>query len=149
MWIKEADFETVPEYVDHFTAAFLKIAPRPSYMSTGTDLKFFRTHNLEDHMYLVGNAIRYSREDFNNTSVMKDNFENKYFMEYLLQHFQVHPQDEVVKTRMNLTYLPGLIHMRNYYDGAGNRTKVEWYARLINKIATDSGRKDEVLSWFE
>ena len=146
--IKESDFATVPEYVDHYTAAFLKSAPRPAYMSTGTDLQFFRAHDLEDHMYLVGNAIKYSSEDFNNTSVMKDNFENKYFMEYLLQNFQVHSQDEVVKTRMNLTYLPGLIHMRNYYDNSGDSSKVEWYARLIDKIAMDSGRKEEVLSWF-
>ncbi len=143
------DFGTTAEYVDFLSAALLKGVKRPAYMSAGTDLQFFEAHQLENNIYVVGNVLKYSKEDFNNTAEMRDNFENKYFMEYLLQHFQQHPQNQVVKTRMNLTYLPALIHLRDHYKEQNQLHKVETCNRYINTIAEDSGRKDEVLSWFE
>lgn len=143
-----ADFKTTADYVDYLTKEILTKTSRPVYMSTGTGIDFFRKYQLDDYMYVVGNAIKYSEADFNNTRVIRENFENKFYMEYLLQNFQSHPQDEVVKTRMNLTYLPGLIHMRDHYTKTNN-SKIEWYAKYIDRITTDSGRKEEVLSWFE
>ena len=143
-----SDFENTTEYVDYLTAEILIKTDRPAYMSTGTGLEFFRQQQLEDKMYIVGNAIKYSEQNFNNTQVIRENFENKLFMEYLLKDFQVHSQNDVVKKNMNWTYLPALFHLRNHYDKLNLKDKSEWCSVLIDKIATDSGRKEEVLSWF-
>ena len=143
-----SDFENTTDFVDYLTAEILINTDRPAYMSTGTGLQFFRQQQLEDKMYIVGNAIKYSEQNFNNTQVIRENFENKLFMEYLLTNFQVHSQDEVVKKNMNWTYLPALFHLRNHYDKLNLKDKSEWCSVLIDKIATDSGRKEEVLSWF-
>ena len=143
------DFKIMEDYVDYLTREILVKTNRPVYMSTGTGMEFFRQYKLENYMYVVGNAIKYSEADFNNTQVIRDNFENKFFLEYLLKDFQYHPQDEVVKTRMNLTYLPGLFHLRDHYDELNLKGKSARCSLFIDRIATDSGRKEEVLSWFE
>lgn len=142
------DFKGIPEYVDYITAELLKRIHRPIYMSSGTPMEFFRNHNLDDKMYLVGNALKYSEKDFDNTAVIKKNFEEKYYLEYLFKNFQHHPEDNVVKTNMNLTYLPGLIHLKDYYTKQNQSDKIEYYESLIQKVAKDSGRKEEVLKWF-
>ncbi len=146
---KESDFKTKAQYVDYFTSEILKNARQPIYMSSGTDINFFKAHDLEDHMYIVGNALKYSKSNFNNTEMIKNNFENKYKLEYLLQNFQNHPEDEVVKAQMNLTYLPGLVHLKKHYQSENREDKVAQCDALINKIAEDSGRKEEVLRWFD
>lgn len=146
---KESDFENLNDYVDYVTAETLKNSKRPMYSSSGTPKEFLRRHDLEDKMYLVGNALKYSEEKFNNTAVIRKNVEEKYVLDYLFNNFQIHDQDEVVKTQMNLTYLPGLIHLRKYYEAKNEKVSVQRCNLLIDKIATDSGNKKEVLSWFE
>lgn len=145
---KPADFKTVTDYVDYLTVQLLRNTKRPVYMSSGTPMEFFRAHKLDDKMYLVGNALKYSETDFDNTTVIKKNFEEKYYLEYLFKNFQHHPEDEMVKSNMNLTYLPGLIHLKDYYTKQNQSNKIQYYESLIQKVASDSGRKDEVLSWF-
>lgn len=146
---KESDFENLDDYVDYVTVESLKNCKRPIYTSSGTPKEFLKHHNLEDKMYLVGNALKYSEEKFNNTAVIKKNIEEKYVLDYLLNNFQIHEEDEVVKTQMNLTYLPSLIHLRKYYESKNEKGSVQKCNSLIDRIATDSGRKKEVLSWFE
>lgn len=143
-----SDFNTMAEYVDYLTAEVLKNTKRPIYMSSGTSIEFFRKYGLEENMYVVGNVLKYSRQKFNNTAIIKTNFEKKYMLEYLFKNFQHHTEDDVVKGQMNLTYLPGLMHLKNHYKATNQNEKVDYYDSVINKIAKDSGRKEEVLSWW-
>lgn len=145
---KETNFESKENYKQYVMAEVLKKSKRPIYTSSGTPLEFLKQHRLEDKMYLVGNALKYSEEKFNNTANIKQNFEEKYHLEYILNNFQIHKEDEVVKTQMNLTYLPSLIHLRKYYESKNQKDSVKKCDLLIERIATDSGRKKEVLSWF-
>ncbi|MEM9545461.1 MAG: hypothetical protein AAGA77_05785 [Bacteroidota bacterium] len=142
------DFDSLSEYADFLTVDILKRSNRPTYISAGTQLKFFKANGIEDNMYLVGNVLKYSETSFDNTSELKNNFENKYFLEYLFKNFQHHSQDEVVKSQMNLTYLPGLIHLKKHYASLKNQEKANYYNALIERIVEDSGKKTEVLGWF-
>lgn len=146
---QQSDFANMSEYADYLAVELLRRAKQPIYTSSGTSIQFFRDHNIENKMYLVGNALKYSEQSFDNTAVIKKNFEEKYYLEYLFKSFQYHQEDEVVKGQMNLTYLPGLIHMRDHYKSKKQTKKYNHYNALINKIAMDSGKKDKVLSWFE
>jgi len=146
---KDSDFEDLNDYIDYVTAETLKNSKRPIYTSSGTPKEFLKKYELADKMYLVGNVLKYSEEKFNNTAAIKKNIEEEYVLDYLFNNFQVHKDDEVIKTQMNLTYLPSLIHLRKYYEAKNEKTSLERCIRLIDKIADDSGRRKEVLSWFE
>jgi hypothetical protein len=146
---KASDFETMSGYADYLAAAFLKQSKRPAYISAGTPIQFFRDHGIEDQIYLVGNALKYSETAFDNTEFIKKNVEEKYFLEYLFNNFQKHSEDEVVKGQMNLTYLPAFIHLKKHYQKLNKSKEVAHYDQLIQHIATESGRKEEVLNWFK
>ena len=146
---KQTQFQSLSDYADYLAAYILKTSKRPAYISAGTPIQFFRDQGIKDNIYLVGNALKYAQKDFDNTAIIKQNIEEKYFLEYLLNNFQQHPEDEIVKTQMNLTYLPAFVHMKKHYQKKKKTQKVDFYNRLIERIASESGRKEEVLKWFE
>jgi len=143
------DFEHAGAYVDALTAHLVKTSEKPAYMGCGTNVKFFECFELHEHMYLVGMAFRYSTEGFDNLGTTIKNFEKKYDLEYLLNNFQHHSEDEVVKKHMNITYIPGLMKLKKHYEASGNAQKEQYYQRLIDRIAEDSGRRQEIMSWYE
>lgn len=138
----------ISDFADFLAADILIRSHRPAYISSGTPKQFFRHFGIEDQMYLVGNVLKYSKQAFDNTTALQKNIEEKYSLEYLLNNFQQHEEDEIVKTQMNLTYLPGLFHLKKYYDTKKQHDRTDYCKRLIEKIAEDSGRKEEVLNWF-
>jgi len=146
---EKTDFDHMGEYVDYLAVDLLKRSKRPTYISAGTPLNFFKTHQLEENMYLVGNVLKYATTNFDNILIVKDNIENKYYLEYLFQNFQQHHEDQMVKSRMNLTYLPAFIVLKKHYQTSGNQKKLDYMNNLIDKVATDSGNKQEVLNWFD
>ena len=145
----QKDFSSLLDYSDYLVAAIMKKSPRKVYMSSGTSVKFFQKMGLEQNIYLVGTAVVYSKNDFDNLKLTVDNFENVYQLDYLLHNFQTHREDEMVKKYMNLTYLPGLIKVKDYFESKNNSKKVSYYSSLIQKIARESGRASEVMSWFK
>ncbi len=147
--LKKSDFETLALYADYLAVDLLKRTNQSAYISAGTSLQFFKDNQIEDKMYLVGNVLKYSEEPFDNTAVIEENLENKYYMQYLLQNFQHHHEDEVVKSRMNLTYLPSLVHLKNHYAKTQQEEKLAYCDQLIDRIAMDSGNEEEVLEWFK
>ena len=142
------NFTSFTEYIDDLTAFLMKNSPRPVYMSCGTSVDFFKKHQLQENIYLVGTAFVFSKKDFDNIAVIRDNFENKYHLDYLIQSFQVHAEDGVVKKYMNPTYLPGLMKLKKYFEKKNQTEKVNYYQSLMKKIAKDSGREKEIMSWF-
>jgi len=142
------DFNNATEFVDYLTAYIIRNSPRSVYTSSGTDINFLKAHNLQDDMYVVGAALQYSKSGFDNVETIRNNFEEKYQLEYLFLNFQHHAQDEVIKTQMNITYLPALFTLKEYYSKTKDTKKLAYCNKLIDKIAEDSGRKESVLSWF-
>ena len=141
-------FANTSEYADYLVVQLLQNGKRPAYISSGTPREFFRETGLADRMYLVGNALKYAAQPFDNTSVLRENVEEKYYLEHLELNFQHHSEDQKVQTQMHLTYLPCLAHLRKYYREAGESVQETHYDRLIQQIAAASGREKEVLSWF-
>lgn len=142
-------FASLSEYADYLVVYIMKNAKRSSYISAGTPKSFFLDQGIESDIYVVGNALKHATKPFDNTALIKKNFEEHYQMEYLFNHFQRHHEDDMVKERMNLTYLPALFHLKKYYAQEKNWTQEKYYDKLIDKIASESGRKEQVLSWFK
>lgn len=135
-------------YADYLVVDLLKRSQRPAYISSGTSLQFFKENDIVDKMYLVGNVLKYSSTAFDNISVIRENIEEKYYLEYLLENFQHHHQDDIVRSQMNPTYLPALMLLKEHYQTIDNKEKYDHMTALIDKIIMDSGKKEEVMNWF-
>ena len=146
---QKSDFKNTSIYVENLTVHILKNCKRPTYMACGTSVKFFEQYGLENNLYLVGIAFLYSKKDFDNLAVTKKNLEEKYYIEYLLKNFQSHKEDDMIKSSMNVTYLPSLFKLKKHYEEINDVEKSNYYLKFINKIADESGRREEVLSWFK
>ncbi len=143
-----SDYASATDYADELAAHILKNSSRPVYMSCGTDVQFFKNYGLKENMYLVGTAFRYAANGIDNMALTLQNFEEKYELDYLLNDFQSHPEQEMVKKWMNVTYIPGLMKMKKYFDKSNQPQKAAYYQRLIEKIAVESGRESEIKSWY-
>ncbi len=145
----ENDFDTTSEYVDFLAADILMRSPRPSYIAVGTSWTFLDAYNLSDKMFIVGNVLRFSKEDFDNIPVLVNNIENKYSIEHISHSFQKHPEDAMVKKHMHVTYLPGFMMLKEHYLATGQTEQADKMETVINIIAEESGRKETVLNWFK
>ncbi|MEM1219834.1 MAG: hypothetical protein AAGH79_13030 [Bacteroidota bacterium] len=145
----KADFATLGAYADYLAVDIMRRSKRSTYISSGTNYKFFEDNQLDDKVFVVGNVLKYSPKPFDNLAVLEDNIQEKYYLEHILQSFQTHFEDEMVKTSMHLTYLPGLFLLREEYQKRNDAKKLIYINRLIDQILEDSGRREEVIKWFE
>lgn len=145
----EEDFENIALYADYLAADILKRSKRPAYISAGTPDQFFKDHGLEDKMYLVGNVLKYSEKSFDNTALLIENFEEKYYLEDIFKNFQKHHEDEIVKTQLNFAYLPGLTQLKKHYKSTQDEIKYKYYNNIIQRIAEASGQKEAILQAFD
>lgn len=136
-------------YVNNLTIHILKNSQPSAYMGCGSDVNLFKEAGIANQMYMVGLAFEYAKTEFDNLAVIENNFEQKYNLDYLHSNFQQHSEDGMVKSMMNLTYLPSLFKLKKHYEETKQSSKVAYYDKIINKIAEDSGRKGEVLSWYK
>lgn len=143
------DFPQPSDYVDNLVVHLLKNSKIPVYIGCGTPFVFFEKFKLQNHIYLVGTAFRYSETGIDNTAIAIKNFEQKYDLEYLFNNFQNHPDDEIIKRYLNVTYIPGLMKLKKHYELSDDPKKVKYYSSLIDKVAVDSGRKEEIMSWYK
>jgi len=142
------DYKTPSDFVDATVVHILKNSKLHVSMPVGTAVSFFKKYGLTDDMYLVGTAFEYSKDGIDNQSILRENFEEVYQLDYLINNFQTHREDEVVQKHMNVTYIPGLIKIRDYFKSVKDEGRVAYYNALITNIGEKSGREDEILSWF-
>ena len=142
------DFSAPVEYIDYLTVTLLKNGKRNAYMQCGTDINLFKRYDIENKMYLVGNAFVYSDRRFDNYKVLRDNLK-KYRLEYLLDDFQSHPELSLIKTDIHLTYLPALNSAIKYYADNGQDEMESYYADVMNVILEESGREKELRELYK
>ena len=106
----------------------------PLYIST-TDWKQFQEY--EKNLYLVGVVLEYSKENIDNIALLKNNFENKYALDYIYNQFSFDISQGVVN-RVNINYLPGIIKLYEHYKLSGdieNQEKMKKIGLLIGEKA--------------
>lgn len=102
---------------------------------------------LNDKMYNVGLALRYSEEPFNNTSDVINNFENKFLLDHLTFSTSNERFPEQVK-RHNLSYLPGLFILYDHYVTIQDTRKQEQIKKIIQTIAAGTSHEETVNTKF-
>jgi hypothetical protein len=111
---------------------------RPIYFAV-TVAPYYR-ENLEDNLYLTGIVFQYSKERFDNIAVMKNNFENRYRLDYLTYDWynESNISYNMMLQKMNLNYIAGTIQLYKHYRLSGDLAKADYWWNLGFIIADNA-----------
>lgn len=101
-----------------------------------------------DSLYLTGLALRYASENFDNLAVLKNNFENRFLLDYLKVDFSPDSITSVM-SGMNLQYLPAFVLLHQHYEGSGDFLKSANLETLMERVAKEGGRMDALQGYFD
>lgn len=114
-----------------------KKASQPIYIGLPA---WSKTKGFESKLYLVGLALEFSEENIDNIALLKNNFENKYLLDYAVNRFTYDISSEIVD-RMNINYLPGIFKLYEHYTLSGDENKANKMKELGLTIAQRGGEE--------
>ena len=120
---------------------FLK-GKRPAYFSASA-IKGFE-EIFGDKLYLTGLAYKYSESSFDNTAIIRRNYEKRYLLDYLKEVFSSHIGD-LKAEQFNGMYLPSMIKLYQHYAESEEVAKKLELEPLLLRIAEQSGQQSDVL----
>lgn len=115
---------------------------RPVYVAT-TAINLFEK-DFGDKLYLTGLAYKYSESNFDNTAVIRRNYENRYLLDYLKEVFSYNIGD-LKAQEFNGMYVPSMIKLYNHYSETEETAKKQNLEILLLKVAEQSGQQNEVI----
>lgn len=121
------------------------VKDRPIYVSAFLATDFYEQYT--DKMYLVGLAFKYSEQSFNNIAVLRNNFENKFLIDYLKMDFSNQAGQGIVN-KIKLGYVALLLKLYENYQLSGEVQKaadIKNLAKTISQLYTDK----DWMSYFE
>ena len=92
------------------------------------------------NFYLVGLALQYSLDNIDNIALLKNNFENKYALDYL-ENALIYDVSSDVANKMNINYLPGIFKLYEHYTLSGDLTHAKKMKDLGLLIAQKGGQE--------
>ena len=107
------------------------------YISTPAWKQF---QEYDKDLYIVGLAMQYSKEALDNIAWLKNNFENRYALDYVRQQFNFDISQGIVN-RTNVNYLPGIIKLYQHYKLSGEADKASKIKELGLLIADKGGEE--------
>lgn len=99
----------------------------------------------KDSFYLTGLAYKYCKQSFDNVSLIRRNYENRYKVDYLDIQFSNHVSDQVA-IQFDALYLPSLIKLYRHYDVSEETQKRDESLALLKRIGERTGREERVES---
>jgi len=133
-------------YFELFDAVFMNEKDYPVYVSSTAIRQFEKEY--EDSLYLTGLAYKYSAESFDNTSIIKRNFEKRYKLDYLNTSFGFHIQNSK-KHHLDATYLPAFVKLYKHYKTSEDFENSKVLKGLIDELAENSDQVEEVKEMLE
>lgn len=101
-----------------------------------------------DSLYLTGLALRYAPNSFDNLALLKNNYENRFLLDYLRVDFSPDSITSVMSA-MNLQYLPGLVLLHQHYMTSGEAYKSVNLEILMERVAKEGNRMEVLRSYFQ
>lgn len=89
--------------------------------------------NFEANLYMVGLVLEYSEENIDNIAILKNNFDNKYLLDYINIQFTNDSYD----MSLNGNYLHGISCLYDHYKISGDLTKSKEMKDLALTIVND------------
>lgn len=119
---------------------FLK-GKRPAYFSASAVTGFEELYG--DKLYLTGLAYKYSESSFDNTAIIRRNYEKRYLLDYLKEVFSFNITD-LKGEQFNGMYIPSMIKLYQHYDESEELVKKQNLEALLMKVAVQSGQESEI-----
>lgn len=125
----------------------VKYSNRPIYFSNTCNEELYST--FKNKLYLVGTTCKYSEKDFDNTAVLRNNFENIYLLDNL-QHYLIYEPLYNSSYNINTVYLPAIVKLYKHYKLSGDKIKMDKMKNLAISIVNSSVISDkDILNMFD
>lgn len=119
---------------------FLK-GKRPVYFSASAIHGFESDYG--DKLYVTGLAYKYSESNFDNTAIIRRNYEKRYLLDYLKEVFSYNIGN-LKGEQFNGMYLPSMIKLYQHYVETEEVAKKLELEPLLLKIAKQSEQEKEI-----
>lgn len=95
--------------------------------------------DLKDQLYVVGLASRVSSKRIDNISIIKENLEKHFLLDYIAVDFNGEGRDAAGKV-LGANYLVSMLMLADHYRNSGETDKLASIELLITKIAEQSSK---------
>lgn len=101
--------------------------------------------SYEEVLYTVGLAFRYSTTPFDNIAMIRENYEQKFLMDYLRMGFAVDEKATVLNA-MNVNYLPAFVSLYKDYVKRNELAKATEIKKVLLNIGRANGKEKQILA---
>jgi hypothetical protein len=135
--------ETHTRHVKDLMAAIASNSQnRPLYMALTVEQDNWNF--IADKLFLTGLAYEYRTIPFDNLAVLKNNFENRYALDYLDHDFVPDRAANIVK-KVNGNYIVPLLKLHEHYKLSGDIRGTGWTRSLLLNITRGTEDEQKVL----
>ena len=152
--IPQLDFEPITneENYEEFQQLIIKRVAenkkaRPVYVAVTVTKPY--TNTLKKDLYLTGLAYLYSKKKIDNISLLVQNVEQVFLLDYLKEYFSIGDISIGNVHSMNGNYLFPFATLSLHYLSIGNTIKADYYKKLALKIATEGEILNEYETYFK
>jgi hypothetical protein len=132
------------EYDKNVAKIFAHILEHKKVVYAATTAVHSFEKDYESELFLTGLAYKFSRENIENTAIIRRNYEKRYLLDCLVQTFAFNMGDKI-SDEFNSMYLPSMLKLYNSYKESEEFSKMKELESLILMISEKSGQKEEVL----
>jgi hypothetical protein len=100
---------------------------------------------IEENLYLVGLAYKYSQSRFDNIALIKKNLEKRFQLDYLTNDW--YSEDYLAKpvvTKLNLNYIAPLLALAEHYTASDAREMAKYWIEIARQIGAQGAIQDKV-----
>jgi hypothetical protein len=152
--IPQLDFEPITneENYEKFQQLIIKRVAenkkaRPVYVAVTVTKPYTNTINKD--LYLTGLAYLYSKKKIDNISLLVQNVEQVFLLDYLNEYFSIGDISIGNVHSMNGNYLFPFATLSLHYLSIGNAVKANYYKKLALKVATEGEILNEYETYFK
>jgi len=98
----------------------------------------------ENELFLTGLAYKFSKENIENTALIRRNYEKRYLLDYIKQTFSFNIGDKI-SDEFNSMYLASMLKLYKSYHESEELSKMKDIESLILMISERSGQKEDIL----
>lgn len=103
---------------------------------------------LKEYLYVVGLASVHSASSIDNVSLIKDNLEKKFMLDYLKVNFNGEADSDAGRA-FSSNYLLPMILLYEAYQQEGQLEKAKSLRAIMEKVATDTGKREMITHYLD
>ncbi len=125
-----------------FPHIFKNNEERPVYVAISA-IRQFDDVEVKKNLYLTGLEYKYSTEQIDNLSTIRRNYEKRYLIDHLSEHFTTHIADKVAK-HLEVLYLPSMVKLYKHYKSTEESHKAQKLSDLMKSISEKTDQEEYI-----